>query len=296
MKRKLTAVLLASALVALSACDSDDDDDGNGGVETPVVDGTDGDGTDGDGTDGDGTDGDDTDGDDTDGGDSDADGGDTDGGDGDASGIVSEPGSFQVTFTNMTQGQPMTAPVVAIHDPSVHLFQIGEPASDAIQVIAEMGNNGPLVEFATANPDVVSAAGESGATPLLPGASSTITLNTEASNQVFSAVNMIICTNDGIAGVDSVELPSGSDPVVIMSLPYDAGTRDNQDDSYSFFPPPCRTRADGTMVDVVEAPLEDPRVAIGPHPGQTATPNTPAGANWDFATSDEVLMIEIVRN
>ena len=207
----------------------------------------------------------------------------------------SEPGSFQVTFTNLTGGQLMTPPVVALHDPSVHLFQVGEVASDAIQVIAEMGNNGPLVEFAGANPSVVSAAGVAGAGPFGPGQQVSLNLTTSEAGQVFSAVNMLICTNDGISGVDSVALPDGTDPVVLLARPYDAGTRINQNDSYSFFPPPCRTRADGTVIDVVEAPLESPRVAIGPHAGQSDTPNTPAGNNWDFSTSDDVLMIEIVR-
>ncbi len=223
----------------------------------------------------------------------DAQGGDT-GGDGDAGGAAG--GSFQVTFYNNTYDQLMTPPVVAIHDPSVHLFQVGEVASDAIQVIAEMGNNAPLVDFAVANPEVVSAAGVAGAAPFGAGESVSINLSTDAEGQVFSAVNMIICTNDGISGVDSVALPSGNEPVVIMARPYDAGTRVNQDDSYSFFPPPCRTTADGVTVDVNEAPLESPRAPIGAHAGQRTLPNTPAGRNWDFNTDSEVLRIEIVRN
>ncbi len=211
-------------------------------------------------------------------------------------GSDSSAGSFQVTFTNMTYNQPMTPPVVALHDPSVHLFQVGEVASDAIQVIAEMGNNAPLVEFATANPDVVSAAGVAGSAPFGAGESVSINLSTTEDGQVFSAVNMIICTNDGISGADSVALPGGNEPVVIMARPYDAGTRVNQDNSYSFFPPPCRTNAEGVLIDVAEAPLEAPRAAIGPHAGQFRVVNTPAGRNWDFATDSDVLMIEIVRN
>lgn len=206
------------------------------------------------------------------------------------------PGSYQVTFTNTTQNQMMTPPVVALHDPSVHLFQIGEVASDAIQVIAEMGNNAPLVEFALANPDVVSAAGVAGTGPFGAGESVTLNLTTSAEGQVFSAVNMLICTNDGISGVDSVALPTGNDPLVIRARPYDAGTRINQDDSYSFFPPPCRTNSAGELIDVAEAPLESPRLEIGPHAGQFRVPNTPLGRNWNFATDDEVLTIEIVRN
>ena len=218
-----------------------------------------------------------------------------DGDDGDTD-SDSAAGSFQVTFTNLTQNQPMTPPVVALHDPGVHLFQIGEVASDAIQVIAEMGNNAPLVEFATANPDAVSAAGVAGDAPFGAGQSVSINLTTSETGQVFSAVNMIICTNDGISGADSVALPAGTDPVVIMARPYDAGTRINQNNSYSFFPPPCRTNAEGVLIDVAEAPLEAPRAAIGPHEGQFRITNTPTGRNWNFETTDEVLMIEIVRN
>ncbi len=213
-----------------------------------------------------------------------------------AAGGDSDAGSFQVTFYNLTMNQPMTPPVVAIHDPSVNLFQIGQEASNAVQAIAEMGNNAPLVEFAVGNPEVVSAAGVAGDAPFGPGASVSINLTTEEAGQVFSAVNMIICTNDGISGVDSVALPTGNDPVVINARPYDAGTRINQDNSYSFFPPPCRTRADGELVPVQEAPLESPRGSIGPHAGQFRVTNTPEGRNWNFATEDEVLRIEIVRN
>lgn len=220
------------------------------------------------------------------------DGGDTGGDTGNGGGA----GSYQVTFYNTTQNQIMTPPVVAIHDPSVHLFQVGEVASDAIQVIAEMGNNTPLVDFAVANPQVVSAAGVAGSAPFGAGESVTLNLTTDADGQVFSAVNMIICTNDGISGVDSVALPSGNEPVVIMARPYDAGTRVNQDNSYSFFPPPCRTNAAGDLIDVQEAPLESPRAPISAHEGQFRVVNTPTGRNWNFATDDEVLRIEIVRN
>lgn len=208
--------------------------------------------------------------------------------------VTSAPGSFQVTFTNMTNGQLMTPPVVALHDPSVHLFQVGEVASDAIKVIAEMGNNAPLVDFAVANPDVVSAAGVAGEAPFGPGDSVTINLTTSQSNQVFSAVNMIICTNDGISGVDSFPLPSGNQPFILGARPYDAGSRVNQNNSYSFFPPPCRTTADGELIDVQEAPMDTS--VIAPHEGQLSTVNSPLGRNWNFATEDKVLKIEIVRN
>ena len=203
---------------------------------------------------------------------------------------VAVPGTFQVTFTNLTDGQLMTPPVVALHDAGVHLFQVGETASDAVRDIAEMGNNDALVAFAAANPEVVSAAGVAGSGPFGPGESVTINLSTEGSGQVFSAVNMVICTNDGISGADSVPLPSDNQPLMISAMAYDAGTRMNQADAQTFFPPPCK------VGDTIEAPLDEPRVAIAAHPGQSGLANVPEGSNWDFAPSEPVLQIEIVRN
>ena len=111
---------------------------------------------------------------------------------------------------------------------------------------------------------------------------------------MFSAVNMVICTNDGIAGFDSISLPTGTDPLTLVAMVYDAGTRINQPDSESFFPPPCRTG------DVVEAPLEDPRQPIAGHPGQSGlvvpTEGPAAGADFDIAPFQQILEVEIVRN
>lgn len=203
-----------------------------------------------------------------------------------------EAGTFQITFTNMTTGQLMTPPVVALHDPSVHLFQVGETASDAVRDIAEMGDNTALVAFAGGNPAVVSGAGVAGAGPFGPSETVTISLTTELADQVLSAVNMVICTNDGISGVDSMALPADNTPVTVMAMPYDAGTRDNQADALSYFPPPCRV-PEGT---VVPAPEEDPRQPIAAHPGQSNLANVPDGSNFDFAAGVPVLQIEVVRN
>lgn len=205
--------------------------------------------------------------------------------------------SYQITFTNLSQGQLMTPPVVAIHDPSVHLFQVGETATDAVRDIAEMGNNAALVAFATAaeNTSVVSDAGVAGAGPFASGGTVMTSLTTDQSDHVFSAVNMVICTNDGISGFDSISLPTDNEPLTLTAMAYDAGTRQNQNDSETFFPPPCRSG------DVVEAPVNDPREAIVQHPGQSGLnvpvqDATPANSNWDFQAGEAVLQVEIVRN
>jgi len=207
---------------------------------------------------------------------------------------VSEPGTFQVTFTNMTSNQLMTPPVVALHDPSAHLFQVGEVATDEIRDIAEGGDSAGLVAFANANADVVTAAAVAGDGPFGPGGTVSANLTTTETGQVFSAVNMVICTNDGISGADSVALPAGNTPVTVMAMAYDAGTRVNSSDAQSFLPPPCK------VGDAVPSAEEDPRAVIAAHPGQTVANNNAEAPidtdNWDIAAGAEVLMIEIVRN
>jgi len=186
--------------------------------------------------------------------------------------VTSEAGTFQVTFTNLTANQLMTPPVVALHAPGTHLYQVGETAEDAVRDIAETGNNDALVAFALANPEVVSAAGVAGDGPFGPGGSVTTSLTTAEDGQVFSAVNMVICTNDAI--------------------------RDNSSDAQSFFPPPCYN-PDGEVEPTAET---DPRAPIAAHPGQTVPNDNPnpgapiAPDNWDVAAGAEVLQIEIVRN
>jgi len=256
MNRKLTAVLLASAIATMSACDSDDDDDGGADGDNVIEDGVGGDG------DGDGT-------------------------------AVSEPGTFQITVTNLTTNQPMTAPVVALHDPAANLFVVGEESSDAIRDIAETGDSTALVAFAADNPELVSDAGVAGETPVTPGSEVTISLSTELEGQVLSVANMVICTNDGISGVDSMALPADNEPVVVTALAYDAGTRVNEADSTTFFPPPCRA---GDTIPVVEAVIEDPRQPIVAHPGQTGVITLSEGVDWDFPAGAEVLQIEVTRN
>ena len=59
-------------------------------------------------------------------------------------------GSITVTITNTSPYQPMTPPVVVLHnapdtDNGMRLFYPTQPASESIIAIAENGNNAPLV-------------------------------------------------------------------------------------------------------------------------------------------------------
>jgi hypothetical protein len=58
---------------------------------------------------------------------------------------ASLPQVFKVTITNLTEGQPLTPPVVALHRRPVDVFTVGRLASFEVKEIAENGNNAPLL-------------------------------------------------------------------------------------------------------------------------------------------------------
>lgn len=147
---------------------------------------------------------------------------------------------YEITVTNMTSGQWFTPPLLAIHQRSTDLFEVGQPASRGVQQIAENGNLQPMVDALTGNQKVSAftvAAGNP--PPLAPGQSITTWLMADNNGRRLSMVSMLICTNDGFTGVDSVKLPKGEgESVSIYGNVYDAGTEINTED-FADIVPPC---------------------------------------------------------
>ena len=143
--------------------------------------------------------------------------------------------TYNVTIENLTSGQPFTPPVVAAHTSGMDVFNVGQAASAEVQAIAENGNNDPLVALLGGSAAVLDSA--SGTAPVKPGESATITVEAP-SGSLLSVVFMLICTNDGFSGVDSMTLAaSGSESVDANA--YDAGTETNTED-FADIVPPCQ--------------------------------------------------------
>lgn len=198
--------------------------------------------------------------------------------------VIETAGTYSISFTNLSIGQPMTPPVAAIHDPAVTLFEIGTAASTQLQEIAENGNNTPMVELANSLSEVTAAGAAlvdaANPGPVQPGETATVTLTTDAAGQVFSAVAMVVCTNDGFTGTNSLPLPTGDEAVSVEVLPYDAGTEVNELNA-DYWVPPCGGSGDNLHTD------EGGVTAA--HPGQTGV------GNFDFAGTDAIMRIEISR-
>lgn len=153
--------------------------------------------------------------------------------------------TYEVTITNLTDGQPLTPPVLATHRRPVHLFDVGDPASFEVKEVAENGNAGPLGDALDANKHVYDVVGA--VAPLVPaadpgmtGLSDTVTLTIDSARgaKYLSILSMLICTNDGFTGLDGLRLPKEvGDSTTVMTNSYDAGTELNTEDFVNMVPP-----------------------------------------------------------
>lgn len=140
-----------------------------------------------------------------------------------------EPGAiFEVRVVNLTPGQPLSPLALVLHDSDVRPFTIGEPASAGLEVLAEAGDNSEFLD------EVAGRAEVSGAAPLGPGATESLTIELDDANlgdTRLSLVAMLVNTNDALAGVNSLDV-SGfvvGDAVQIDAISYDAGTEANNE-------------------------------------------------------------------
>ncbi|MBT8399117.1 MAG: spondin domain-containing protein [Rhodothermia bacterium] len=148
---------------------------------------------------------------------------------------------YEVTIVNMSHSQPFSPGVIVTHDGSASVFSVGSAASEGIREIAENGNPGPAfnaLDGAAGVSDVVATAA-----PVFtkngPGPDKlTTTITAGEGAEYLSVAVMLICTNDGFVGLDSVELPKGSKTAVYFPGAYDAGTEAN-DELFTSIVDPC---------------------------------------------------------
>ena len=184
---------------------------------------------------------------------------------------------YRFTITNNAAGQPLTPPVIAIHDANTSIVTGGEPASDGIAQLAENGNNAPLVEALEADAYVFGIG--QGESPIVaegvPGAADfpdtvTIDVTGAVGADYFTFAAMMICTNDGFATLDNEMLPAiVGDIIELQARAYDAGSEINTENLGDMVPP-CQGLV-GVSTDAEGVGASNPELAEGgvvaPHAG-----------------------------
>ena len=138
-----------------------------------------------------------------------------------------EGARFEVTITNLTRGQQFTPILVAVHKPTVKLFELGKPASTELATLAEEGNTAPLKAALSALPDTAQVVTGNGLTN--PGASVTLIVDGRRGFGFLSVAAMLIPTNDAFFALNGVALPRGNDVLTLTAPAYDSGSERNDE-------------------------------------------------------------------
>lgn len=139
--------------------------------------------------------------------------------------------TYRVTIDNLASGQPLSPPVAATHQRGMHIFRIGHLASAELEAIAEDGNQGPMFNLLSGLAGVTDAVDVG--RPLTPRGKVVGDFTDSVTFEImgrpgdrFSLATMLICTNDGFTGLDSMRLPARGS-FVFPLIGFDAGTEDN---------------------------------------------------------------------
>ncbi len=154
--------------------------------------------------------------------------------------------TYSVQFRNLTDGQWLTPPNYAAHTRQADVWSLGGAASDGVRAVAENGGVPILAaELSSAIDDAgLGVSGVGADAPIAPGEQSAWEFTTTADR--FSLVSMLICTNDGFAGLDSRRLPTVDGHSTVWRVrAFDAGTEQNTERRADLVPAPFCGEGDG---------------------------------------------------
>ena len=136
---------------------------------------------------------------------------------------------FTVTVKNLTNGIYFTPLLITAHNGGTRLFETGTPASSELQAMAEGGDITGLAAL-VGGPDRDTIVDPAGGL-LAPGAMvSDVYFNTNRTRHRFlSLVAMLLPTNDGFVGLDSLRIPWIPGTYRYSLFGYDAGTEANDE-------------------------------------------------------------------
>jgi len=150
---------------------------------------------------------------------------------------VAQAATWDVTVTNLTNGNHFTPLLLTAHDHDTHLFEVGMPASVPMEHMAECGHLAALLgtsEVGGADADTIA---DPNGGPLAPGMSTNAIIDTTETH--LSVVAMVLPTNDAFMGMESQHIPTEAGTYTYYINSYDAGTEGNDETINPLGPGDC---------------------------------------------------------
>lgn len=139
---------------------------------------------------------------------------------------------YKITITNLTKSIILTPPFVAVTRDPENLFYLGQPASDAIEAVAEGGDISALAAMLGGKDMLVNFDG-----PIMP-ATSVSRVVRASSKSYLQIASMLLPTNDAFIGANALSLRSLTREAAFLRA-YDAGTENNDELCSSIPGPQC---------------------------------------------------------
>lgn len=142
---------------------------------------------------------------------------------------------FEVTFTNITHGMILTPPIFSLSTKQVDIYELGEPASLGLEMLAEGGATDELKAELEMHgmQDVVQTM-----TPVMPGESITVELQGNRWSRLNLAA-MLVPTNDGFVAMNGDRIWQRFGENTFYLKANDAGTEMNDELCTSIPGPQC---------------------------------------------------------
>ncbi len=134
---------------------------------------------------------------------------------------------LSISITNLTHGSHFTPLLVSAHPASSHLFEAGTAASANLQAMAEGGDTSGLITDLNGISADVTNNPAGGLTA--PGQTVSFDMMTASANTNLSVVAMVLPTNDGFVGLDSMPIPTAAGTYTWYLNAWDAGTEVNDE-------------------------------------------------------------------
>lgn len=144
----------------------------------------------------------------------------------------------EVTITNLTAGQILSAPLVVSHNEAIGLFELGQPASDELAQLAEDAVADPLIALLEDSPDVLDV--ELAIDGIGPGGTMSVQVMVSEEYRQLSVAGMLVTTNDAFYAAERTIVPD-PDGLAYFALAYDSGSEANTEDCAHIPGPPCDT-------------------------------------------------------
>jgi len=136
---------------------------------------------------------------------------------------IATPVEYEVVLKNLTNGQPISRPALLLHD-SGALWEIGTPASEALELLAESGDSSRIIDESGF---ILSS--ESADVGITWGTSATLNVSHTDKVKYLSFASMLGNSNDAFTGLNAIDLSdlAVNESETYQTVAYDAGTEAN---------------------------------------------------------------------